>query len=352
MEDRDRITPGQVWLDTDGNRIQAHGGSMFYENGTYYWYGENKEKTIPGSGIWHWGVRCYSSKDLYKWKNEGIIIPPEPDDPNSQLNPSRYVDRPHILYNERTGKYVCWLKFAGTDVREHCFTILTSEHLLGPYEIRVNRLFPAGKAVGDFDLIKDEETGKAYLYAETDIVRISCFTLTDDYCGVTEELSEHLERGYREGPALFVRNGLHYMITSGRTGYLPNPSQVAAAKDWHGPFENLGNPHRNDYDESSFNSQISCVFKVPGKDLYIAMADRWVPDYPVTRGMSKKIWGIITDIYLGRPVPEADKKWFDSLPMMDGVNTSIANYVWLPVRFEGDMPVIEWHDSWRVEDYE
>lgn len=38
------IRPGQVWLDTNGNRIQAHGGSIMYLDGTYYWYGENKEK--------------------------------------------------------------------------------------------------------------------------------------------------------------------------------------------------------------------------------------------------------------------------------------------------------------------
>ena len=33
------IRPGQVWLDTNGNRIQAHGGSIMYLDGTYYWYG-------------------------------------------------------------------------------------------------------------------------------------------------------------------------------------------------------------------------------------------------------------------------------------------------------------------------
>ena len=59
------IKPGQVWLDTSGNRIQAHGGSVFYMDGIYYWYGENKEKqtaeaisgiggcaaTLPGTSI-------------------------------------------------------------------------------------------------------------------------------------------------------------------------------------------------------------------------------------------------------------------------------------------------------------
>ena len=33
-------------------------------------------------------------------------------------------------------------------------------------------------------------------------------------------------------------------------------------------------------------------------------------------------------------------------------NTSIANYVWLPIRFEGDMAYIDWKDEWRIEDYE
>lgn len=51
--------PGKVWLDTKGERIQAHGGSIFYLDNTYYWYGENKEFTDEEKGIWHWGVRCY-----------------------------------------------------------------------------------------------------------------------------------------------------------------------------------------------------------------------------------------------------------------------------------------------------
>ena len=32
-------------------------------------------------------------------------------------------------------------------------------------------------------------------------------------------------------------------------------------------------------------------------------------------------------------------------------NTSIADYVWLPIRFDGDMAYLDWHDEWRIEDY-
>ena len=38
----DKFYPGKVWLDTEGKRIQAHGGSVMYLDGVYYWYGENK----------------------------------------------------------------------------------------------------------------------------------------------------------------------------------------------------------------------------------------------------------------------------------------------------------------------
>jgi hypothetical protein len=58
----DSIRPGQVWLDTSGNRIHAHGGSILFEDGVFYWYGENKERTTPGSGVWTWGIRCYRSR--------------------------------------------------------------------------------------------------------------------------------------------------------------------------------------------------------------------------------------------------------------------------------------------------
>ena len=75
------IRPGQVWLDTEGKRIQAHGGSVMYLDGFYYWYGENKEHTDPEKKIWHFGVRCYKSADLYNWEDLGLIIPPNEEDP-------------------------------------------------------------------------------------------------------------------------------------------------------------------------------------------------------------------------------------------------------------------------------
>ena len=106
----DLIRPGAVWLDTDGKPIQAHGGSILDVDGVFYWCGENKEHTRPRNGIWHWGIRCYSSTDLTSWTDRGLIIPPDEGDVSSPLHPSQSVDRPHIIHNRRTGTFVCWIK--------------------------------------------------------------------------------------------------------------------------------------------------------------------------------------------------------------------------------------------------
>lgn len=65
----------------------------------------------------------------------------------------------------------------------------------------------------------------------------------------------------REATAHFKRNGKHYLITSGTTGYLPNPSEVAVADTWHGPYEVLGNPHVGDTTQTSNQSAENPVFK-------------------------------------------------------------------------------------------
>ena len=126
------IRPGQVWLDTKGERIQAHGGSVLFLDGWYYWYGENKEFTDLGEKLWHWGVRCYRSQDLYNWEDLGVIIPPCEDDPSSPLHPTSKMDRPHIMYNAKTKKFVCWLKIMERNFTQ-TETILTADAITGPY---------------------------------------------------------------------------------------------------------------------------------------------------------------------------------------------------------------------------
>ncbi|WP_321015884.1 family 43 glycosylhydrolase, partial [Hungatella effluvii] len=177
------IRPGKVWLDTEGKRIQAHGGSLLYENGTYYWYGENKEKTTGEDAVLHWGIKCYASKDLYNWEDQGIIIPPDTEDENSSLHPTSKMERPHIIYNKNTKKYVCWIKVINRGGSQ-TETVLTADRLLGPYIKVKEGIKPLGMNAGDFDLAVAED-GKAYYYFERIHSEIICADLTVDYTDVT-----------------------------------------------------------------------------------------------------------------------------------------------------------------------
>lgn len=348
----DSIRPGQVWLDTEGKRIQAHGGSMMYLDGTYYWYGENKEKTTGKDDIWHWGVRCYTSKDLYNWEDKGLIIPPETADINSSLHPESKMDRPHIIYNKDTKKFVCWLKIMNRDGSQS-ETILTADDILGPYKKVREGLKPLNMSAGDFDLAVAPD-GKAYYYFERVHSETICADLTADYTDVTGYYTTHFPNKYppfvREATSHFVRKGKHYLITSGTTGYMPNPSEVAIADTWHGPYTVLGNPHPQDESYTSYHSQVSCVFKVEGKkDLYIAMADRWLPelmDYKYER-YAKAFEQFFNPDYVGEKIDMVENFGNDIKR-----HTAIADYVWLPFRFDGEMAYLDWKDEWRIEDYE
>ncbi len=347
----DSILPGRLWLDTNGRRIQAHGGSVLYEDGTYYWYGENKEKTTGKNGIWHWGVRCYTSTDLYNWEDKGLIIPPEPGHPNTSLHPSSMMDRPHIIYNKETRKYVCWLKIMNRDGSQ-TETVLTADSVLGPYTKVKEGLKPLNMSAGDFDLAVAPD-GKAYYYFERVHSETICADLTLDYTDVTGYYSTHFPHisppYVREAMAHFMRGGKHYLVTSGTTGYLPNPSEVAIADTWHGPFTVLGNLHPKDESNTSFHSQISSVFKVQGKkDLYIAMADRWVPDH-----MELKYEEYAAEYErMFAPGYDGAEEFIKKFGSDAERDTSIADYVWLPLRFDGHMAYVDWMEEWRVEDYE
>lgn len=258
------IRPGKIWKDMSGNRIQAHGFSVFYheKEKLYYWYGENKEQTKKGGYVWHWGVRCYVSKDLYNWEDKGLIIPPAPDDLQSPLHPTYCMDRPHIIYCEKTGKYVAWLKIMAGEVSQF-MTVMEADMFMGPYRTVHKMYKPLHMDSGDFALHVDRETKKAYIFYERPHFELICATLTEDYTGVSGEYSTHYENLFppytREAPAFFEHNGKKYLFTSGTSGYYPNQSKVCVFDDYHGEYRDLGDPCIGDKTNTTFNSQITCV---------------------------------------------------------------------------------------------
>lgn len=327
MEATQAIRPGKLWLDVDGNRIQAHGGSVYAAaNGAFYFYGENKAKTRPGSGIWHDGVRMYSSHDLVAWECCGEILKAS-DDPSSPLHPSRIMDRPHIVHCVHTGEYVMWLKLVGTDENprdwNHQYVgIAVSDCIDGNYEL-VDCFLPSEMGFGDFDIFVDED-GSAYAVFDKDHREIVVADLTDDYRSVTGVYTTHLHFDgpplAREAPAVFKYDGFYYMITSGTTAYHSNQALLARAKCMHGPWYIVGDPCVGDLKHNTFDSQVSSVFKIPSTGNYVAVADRWI---------------------IAEEQREEKSSW--------NVDTSIATYVWLPLDMTDGTPRLIWADAWTPE---
>ena len=219
-------------------------------------------------------------------------------------------------------------------------------------------LKPLNMSAGDFDLAVAPD-GKAYYYFERVHSETICADLTADYTDVTGYYSTHFPHTappyVREATAHFYRKGKHYLVTSGTTGYLPNPSEVAVADTWHGPFRVLGDPHPDDISRTSYHSQISSVFKVEGrKDLYIAVADRWVSGHMDWKYENyKKVFERMFNPDAEAAEESGSERQEDAqdYELDSRIDTSVADYVWLPFRFEGEMAYLDWMDSWRIEDY-
>ena len=164
------ITPGEVWKDTDGNPINAHGGGILYHEGTYYWYGEYKKgKTIlPEWATWECyrtdvtGVSCYSSQDLMNWKFEGLVLPAVKDDSSHDLHPSKVLERPKVIYNKKTGKFVMWAHVESADYSKACAGVAVSDSPTGPFTY-LGSFRPNNAMARDQTVFVDDD-GKAYLF--------------------------------------------------------------------------------------------------------------------------------------------------------------------------------------------
>lgn len=347
------IRPGKYWYDTDGKLIQAHGGSLLLDHGRYCWYGENKEGvTGRATGevcpFWHGGVRLYSSDDLMNWKDEGVILVAD-GAPETPFHPRSIMDRPHILYHAPTGRYVLWAKIAGVlnggaDFAKGYMAVAVAPALRGPYQV-VNRIAQPDLPMGDFDLVQAD--GKAYILYERPHVEMICQTLSADYLDVTPELSRHLYRGKppftREAPCFFERGGRRFLIASGTTGYFPNATETFEIVDFHGEWKLLGKTCLRDSAHNSFHAQFSSVFHVPGTDTYIATGDRWLTDLPHDLPDMEELYQ-----YKYPKASDFAERFPRSAALTDN-NTSMARYVWLPIRFDASgTPYIAWCDEWRV----
>jgi hypothetical protein len=341
------FSPGARWPDDKGVHINAHGGGILYNNGVYYWFGEHKVAGNAGNRAMV-GVHCYSSKDLYNWKDEGISLSVSPD-PASDIAKGCILERPKVIYNKKTKKYVMWfhLELLGKGYSAARAGVAVSDKVTGPYQFvksyrpnpgqmpfypeltpqadQLNCLSPANKSDGFFcrdlpggQMARDmtvfvDDDGKAYhVFSSEENYTLDLAELTPDYTGHTGKFIRIYIGHQTEAPALFKRNGIYYMIGSGCTGWAPNAARWFTAKSIWGPWTYHGNPCQGQDSQITYGGQSTHVLPVAGKkDAFIFIADKWTPK----------------DAIDGR-------------------------YLWLPISFKGDDMEINWIDKWSLDTFE
>ncbi|KAL6498207.1 hypothetical protein OROGR_028604 [Orobanche gracilis] len=280
--------PGRIWLDTEGNPIQAHGGGIMYDerSGTYYWYGEYKDGPTyhahkkGAARVDVIGVGCYSSKDLWTWKNEGIVLPAQEQNSTHDLHKSNVLERPKVIYNEKTKKYVMWMHIDNANYTKASVGIATSDSPTGPFNYLYSKR-PHGFDSRDMTIFKDDDNVAYLIYSSVNNSELHIGPLDEGYLDVSNVVRRILVEQYREAPAVFKHEGIYYMITSGCSGWAPNRALVHVAESVMGPWVMMGNPcvGGNDvYRGTTFFAQSTFVLPLPGfKSLFVFMADRWNP---------------------------------------------------------------------------
>ena len=269
---------GEAWVDSDANRIEAHGGCILKWDDNYYWYGEDKRKMISPGRSELCGVSCYRSKDLKDWEYRGTVLKPETDDPSHPLYWDKICERPKVVYNKRTDKFVMFMHLEDSSyefARVGCAVCDSPDG-----DFRFSHSFkPNGFQSRDLSVFVDK--GNAYLFTASHWNScLRAVKLSKDYLDFTEEnIYVYPITGKnqsREAPAVFKHNGRYYCITSGCTGWSPNAADIAVADNIMGEWKSLGNPFRGLDADKSFYGQPAYVLEKDGK--YILMMDRWNRD--------------------------------------------------------------------------
>ena len=270
---------GTLWYDTDHNPIQAHGGMILFYEGMYYWYGENKNgatQTAPSGDIRvdFIGISCYSSTNCIDWKNEGIVLSASPN-PGHDLYKDCVCERPKVIYNTDTKEFVMWMHIDSADYTKARAGVAISASPTGPFLYLYSDI-PNRSDCRDMTLVQEPD-GKAYLLHSSDwnkTLRIS--ELTADYKGFTGVCTQCFIGQEREAPAVFFKDGLYYMITSGCTGWEPNSALYGVSNALLSGWKLIDNPCEGPHYRQTFFGQSSYVFQKDGE--FYLMLDHWKPD--------------------------------------------------------------------------
>ncbi|MFE7842008.1 RICIN domain-containing protein [Streptomyces sp. NPDC057474] len=274
------VTNGTQFTDSGGNALHAHGGGVIKVGSYYYWFGEhrNSDNTFKY-------VSAYRSTDLKNWEFRNNVLTQATDPELATAN----IERPKVMYNASTGKFVMWMhKENGVDYGEARAAVAVSDTVDGDYTWQ-GSFRPLGTHMSrDITVFVDTDGTGYMISAARENYDLQIYRLTADYTGIAALVADPWHGGHREAPALFKRNGVYFMLTSGATGWSPNQQQYATATSIAGPWTAMANVG----DSTTYGSQTAYVLPVQGTSTtsYLYMGDRWGNSFGGTVNDSRYVW--------------------------------------------------------------
>jgi hypothetical protein len=281
---------GVQWADTEGKPIQAHGGGMLKVGDDYYWFGENRNP----DGTFY-AVSAYRSRDLVRWEFVHHVLR---EDSGPGLDPAN-IERPKVVFNASTNQYVMWMHWEnGSDYGEARAAVASSDTVDGDYTyhgsfrpLRDSGVMDHGKPgymSRDCTLFVDDD-GKGYFISATnENYDLNLYELTPDFLEIERLVATLFKGGHREAPALFKREGVYFLLTSGATGWDPNQAQYATSRAIGSGWSSM----QNVGDGSTFHSQSTYVLPIQGSlgTSYLYLGDRWAGSWGGRVNDSSYVW--------------------------------------------------------------
>jgi hypothetical protein len=273
------VPSGLQLRDTAGNLVHAHGGGVIKAGSYYYWFGENRNADDTFRS-----VDVYRSTDLRAWEFRGQAL----SQSSAPELASAKIERPKVIYNASTGQFVMWMhKENASDYGEARAAVAMSSTVDGAYSYR-GSFRPLDYMSRDITLFRDDDGTGYMISAANENADLHVYRLTSDYLGISARVQRLWPGSWREAPAMFKRNGVYFLLTSGATGWAPNQQKYATASSVTGTWSGL----QNAGDNTAFGSQTAYVLPVQGSSgtSYLYLGDRWAGAWNSPVVNSQYVW--------------------------------------------------------------
>ena len=262
-------------LDTSGNLVNAHGVGFIKVGNTYYMVGEQRSglndtysgSTANGEDAFS-GISMYSTTDFVNWTFVGPVVKPVQ---GTILYPPQCGERPKILYNASTSKYVIYIKMmtqtGSPSVYIGSFAVLTSSSISGPYALQ-GTLSLTG--ADDFQVFQDTDGSQYLVRSEGKLYKFSADGLSINPTPVKSGIQSG------EGVSLYLAGSTYFWQSSQGSYWHCNDNSYSSATSLTGTWTSHGNfcPSGS----KTWESQDTAVVTVAGTSgtTYIYVGDRWV----------------------------------------------------------------------------